>query len=115
MLQYDFSPSPVTGIIYTLPQTATTVNNATLSGVNGQCLDANANRKRFFIQNLSSGTAYVALGSVASRTNYNVILNADNLGGGNPSGLGGTFSDSNWKGTVSHSGAFPGYMVWEEV
>lgn len=94
----------------------TSINTSFPSGVNGNVLFANPNRKELFIQNLSTGSAlYVKFGELAHFTNFSAVLKADSTL--NDAGNGGQLSSDVWKGIVSVSGdsSVIRYIAWELV
>ena len=108
-----FRPVQATDLLNSLPATGSnTVNTSSVSGSNGVCLQENAVRNSYFIQNLSTGGAlFVKLGSGASPTSFNFILKADD---GTNNANGGSWSDDVWKGRVSCSGlGSVSYIAWE--
>lgn len=76
----------------------------------GGIFTENSARSQIFIQNVGTEPIFVALGSVATPTNYNMILpgGAEALDGN-----GGSWSANNWKGTVSVSGSNIAYTRFE--
>jgi len=93
-----------------VPQRNSTISNFTLSGTNGTVLQANANRKELFVQNLQSGNLYVKYGASAASNSFNFVLASSTVSGG---GDGGSLSDLNYTGVVSASGFNPSYICWE--
>lgn len=69
-----------------------------------------ADRIDWGIQNLGTNVLYVKLGSGASITNYDWVLNASAVAG---DGLGGAWTVANWKGDVTVAGTSPSYKAWD--
>ena len=106
--QDDLSAS--TDFVTAVPERNSTISNFTPSGTNGTVLQANANRKELFVQNLQSGNLYVKYGASAASNSFNFVLASSTVSGG---GDGGSLSDLNYTGVVSASGLNPSYICWE--
>jgi len=106
--QDDLSAS--TDFVTAVPERNSTISNFTPSGTNGTVLQANANRKELFVQNLQSGNLYVKYGASAASNSFNFVLASSTVSGG---GDGGSLSDLNYTGVVSASGVSPNYICWE--
>jgi hypothetical protein len=104
--------SAATDFVTAVPQRNSTISNFTPSGTNGTVLQANANRKQLFVQNMSTSHLHVKYGATADGNSFNFVLaSSTNAGGGN----GGTLSDLNYTGIVSVSGVNPNYISWERT
>jgi len=99
-----------TDFVTAVPERSSTISNFTRSGTNGTVLQANANRKELFAQNLQSGNLYVKYGTSASSNSFNFVLASTTASG---AGDGGSLSDLNYTGIVSVSGVSPNYICWE--
>ena len=102
--------SASTDFVTAVPERNSTISNFTPSGTNGTVLQANANRKELFVQNLQSGNLYVKYGASAASNSFNFVLASSTVSGG---GDGGSLSDLNYTGVVSASGVSPNYICWE--
>jgi len=90
---------------------ADTSSNFAISGVNGTCLAANANRVSFTVQNLATTVLWVKLGAGPySGDSQSVLLKADTSLN---AGAGGLLTDTNWRGDVSVTGSAPRYLAFE--
>jgi len=99
-----------TDFVTAVPERSSTISNFTRSGTNGTVLQANANRKELFAQNLQSGNLYVKYGTSASSNSFNFVLASTTASG---AGDGGSLSDLNYTGIVSVSGVNSSYICWE--
>lgn len=86
--------------------TASAPAQTPVTGVASIILAANANRKRFMVQNTGLTTLYLAFGSTnPTVTAYHVALKACT---GADDGSGGAYLDDQWTGTVRAIGSGPG-------
>lgn len=114
----DKSTDSVTAIIsgvlpvVTYANSSSIISNHTPSGTDGIALNANQNRKEFYIQNLSTGSLYVKYGSGINNNSFNFILAANSY---LDAGDGGILNDASYTGIVSASGAAATtrYISWE--
>jgi len=102
--------SAATDFVTAVPQRNSIISNFIPSGTNGTVLQANADRKELFIQNLQSGNLYVKYGTSAASNSFNFVLASTTASGG---GDGGSLSDLNYTGVVSVSGLNSSYICWE--
>jgi hypothetical protein len=101
-----------TDFVTAVPERSSTISNFIPSGTNGTVLQANANRKQLFVQNMSTSHLHIKYGATAASNSFNFNLaSSTNAGGGD----GGTLSDLNYTGIVSVSGVSPNYISWERT
>jgi hypothetical protein len=102
-----------TDFVTAVPQRSSTISNFTPSTANGTVLQANANRKELFIQNIStSNHLHLKYGASAASDSFNFILgSASSAAAAN----GGNRNDFNYTGIVSVSGTSPNYIAWERT
>ncbi len=74
-------------------------------------LDANANRKAAFIQNLGTNKLYVKKGAACSTADFSGIIVG---GSAQDDGTGGVFSIGTYTGIVTIAGTSPRYVVCED-
>jgi hypothetical protein len=98
------------GTVTAQTEKSSTISNSTPGSTNGAVLNANANRKELYIQNLSTGNLYIKYGQNASDTSFNFVLAANSVSN---AGDGGSLSDQAYTGIVSVSGVSPSYISWE--
>jgi hypothetical protein len=116
VLNYLFDDALGSGVLRAvkpsdLAATSITISNATISGTNGNCLQANTARRDFYVQNLGTGNPlFLKFGSAASNTSFSVALKPGNVA---DDGIGAYISDDVWKGVISVSGVTPRYIAWE--
>lgn len=100
--------------VITYPNSSSLISNYVPSGTDGIILNANANRKELYIQNLSTGSLYVKYGSGINNNSFNFILSPNSFLN---AGDGGSLNDASYTGIVSASGAISPtrYISWERV
>jgi hypothetical protein len=93
--------------VLSIPERSFTISNFTPSGSDGLVIQANSDRKEFFIQNLIVAPLYVKYGSNATNTSFNYVLSGANFT---------HFRDSLYTGNVSvYSATTPSYISWERT
>lgn len=90
--------------------TSNTSNTPAILTSGGDVISANASRKLWTIQNLSTNPLFVRFGTGASSSVFHVVLKSCSVA---DDGTGGYFSDEIWKGVVSATGSSPRFVVTE--
>lgn len=96
--------------VTSVPEKSSNISTSTALASPGLAINANANRKELYIQNLSTQKLYVKYGQNATSESFNFVL-AKNTEV--DAGDGGSISDQSYTGIVTVFGTSPKYIAWE--